>query len=140
MGWDDFTAGLKTLLPGGQEPNWDAAFSADTLREGTLLGTGIIIAPAFALGAAINDATGGDSPTYNVFRAARDSSGTSYSNTTQWLSGYSSSTPGAGKWRAPIVNDKLVDVADDALEGLGLPDLKTLALIAAAVGAVVLLK
>lgn len=110
--------------------------------------SGAIIAPFFALGAGINELTGGASSTYNVWTAANNSSGTTYSPTTQALSGYTGADPsqpippGGGTWGLPILNPAtpavIGNAVDVTLKEVGLPDLKTLALVAVGVGAVVL--
>ena len=118
--WSDFTSGLAAI---GKDPE-----RALLLVPATY--------PLFALGAAINEATGGESATYNAWTAAQPggSAGTTYSDTTQWLSGYSSPTPGGGDWRLPVLNDKLPDAVAD-LTGI---DLNKLLIAAALVGVAVL--
>ena len=97
--WGDFTHGLGYLH--------------DNPSAGLLLVPATY--PMFALGAAINNSTGGASSSYNAWNAAKPngSAGTAYSDTTQWLSGYSSPTPGAGHWRLPVFNDKLPEALDE---------------------------
>lgn len=85
--------------------------------EDPVLGvSGAIISPFFALGAGVNELTGGESPTYNVWSAARDSTGTVYSDTTQALSGYQGSTPGSGEWNIPVLNPATARVAGDIVD------------------------
>jgi hypothetical protein len=109
-------------------------------------------APLFALGAAINQASGGKTTTYSVWKAAAPggSAGTTYSSLTQSLSGYQGATPGSGEWRAPLLNpetpkfigttaakvlrDVAAPVADEASKALFGVKLTTLAWGAAAVG------
>lgn len=100
--------------------------------------TGTIIEPFFALGAGLNQLTGGSSPTYNVWSAAKDSSGTTYSPVTQALSGYQGTTPGGGDWSLPILNPATVHVVHDVVKEVTGFDPKTLILIAAGLGAAVL--
>lgn len=97
----------------------------------------------YALGGGINELTGGHTATYWAPAAARGAArGTTYSNTTQALSGYQGSTPGAGDWGLPIVNRATFRVAGDVLKAatedvLGI-DLKTLLLAGGVLAAVAL--
>lgn len=115
--------------------------------------TGLAVAPLtplYAIGAGLNELTGGESTTWSPVAAVQaGSQGTTYSPTIQALSGYSSPTPGAGDWSVPVLNPQTPQlvgswarsVVDNTLEGAGLPDLKQLglgaiALLAAAAWAI----
>lgn len=85
----------------------------------------------YALGGAINTATGGQTDTYSIWSAFNNgTSGQTYSPTTQALSGYTGTAPGepvkpnAGAWGLPVVNPAapyvVQDVADAALAPVGL--------------------
>jgi hypothetical protein len=97
----------------------------------------------YALGGGINTLTGGDTATYWAPAAVKDSTGTTYSNVTQALSGYQGDTPGSGSWGLPIVNPATAQVAWDvvnrALEPVAL-DAKKLLLIAGVVAAVAVMR
>ena len=73
-------------------------------------GTDYLTAPVaglYVLGAGINDLTGGDVATYNPFRANDPGGnvGTTYSRTTQWISGNNQDVPGGeGGWNIPLIN------------------------------------
>lgn len=121
--WSDFTSGLSYLR---ENPEAGLLFVPATY-------------PLFALGAGVNELTGGDSPTYNAWAAAQDSSGTIYSPTTQALSGYQGDTPSSGEWNLPLLNPQTPRVVGDILhsvsEGVLGFDVRTLlpvALLAAA--------
>lgn len=110
----------------------------------------------FAVGARVNQLTGGKTTTYNVWKAASGKApAPTYSLATQALSGYQGATPGAGTWAVPVANrattkgagevvktviedvaKPAADAASDALFGV---DLKTLAWVAAGTGAAVFL-
>lgn len=116
--------------------------------------TGLAVAPLtplYALGAGINELTGGSSTTWSPVAAVQGGvQGTTYSPTTQALSGYTDPTPndplvpGGGSWGIPLINPAtprvVGGIVESTLEGLGLPKLSTLAIAAAAIGVVLLSK
>lgn len=126
--WGDFTSGLGYL---GDNPEAGLLFVPVTY-------------PLFALGAGINELTGGDSPTYNAWTAAQPggSAGTTYSDVTQALSGYQGAGPGTGEWGVPILNPATPRVVGDALaavtEGVLGVDPKTILILAAVIAAATL--
>lgn len=105
----------------------------------------------FVLGGAVNQATGGKTTTYNASQAlgGRKPAPT-YSTTTQALSGYQGDRPGAGVWRAPVVNrssprvvgqvaktvveEVVAPVANAATEGLFGVSLRTVGIAAGVLG------
>ncbi|MFA5944611.1 MAG: hypothetical protein WC876_09115 [Candidatus Thermoplasmatota archaeon] len=113
------------------------------------------VAVPFALGAGVNQLTGGKTTTYNVWKAASGKApAPTYSVVTQAASGYQGATPGAGSWALPVVNrsttkgagqlvkvaiqDVVAPAADAASKGLFGMSLPALAWTAAG-GAAVLL-
>jgi|ERR1041385_4281441 hypothetical protein len=110
------------------------------------------LAPFYALGAGLNQLTGGKTTTYNIYKAASGKApAPTFSLATQALSGYSSATPKQGQYGIPLVNrgttklvgkvaattihDVVAPAADAAAKGLFGVSLKTVAWTAA--GAVV---
>lgn len=105
------------------------------------------VAGLFAVGAAANQLSGGKTTTYNVFRAINGRvNPPTFSVLTQSASGYQGATPKAGKWAAPVLNPATPkaaaqaikgttrvarDLTNAAADGLGLPHLGTIVLLAA---------
>lgn len=107
-------------------------------------GLGAATKGLYALGAALNAATGGKTQTYSATTAVKqgiDPKKQTYSTFTQAASGYQSATPGGGQWGLPVANKATVKLAaetakavgDAAAEGLFGVSLTTLALGAAGV-------
>ncbi|HUR61871.1 MAG TPA: hypothetical protein VM286_05845 [Candidatus Thermoplasmatota archaeon] len=81
----------------------------------------------YALGGALNAATGGKTKTYDAYDALHKGGaiGTRYSTTTQALSGYQGTTPGQGEWRLPVLNPATAklggEVTASVIDGFGGP-------------------
>lgn len=97
------------------------------------------LAVPYALGATLNQLTGGHTETWSVWSAINGAGGKNrFSNVTQATSGYDdpSGVPGEGRWGLPFLNPATPRVAADAvnatLKGFGLPNLTTILLLGGA--------
>lgn len=80
--------------------------------------SGAVLSPFYALGGYVNQATGGETPTYNPLVAAYSQTvqPPTYSDFTQAVSGYQGSGPDDGFWGIPILNPKTVEVAKEVVD------------------------
>lgn len=93
---------------------WNLTSRDAGLTSIVLGGTGAIISPFYALGAGINELTGGESPTYNVWAAPYvNPAEVEYSTFTQAASGYRGVNPNAGEWMLPVLNPALPRLAGE---------------------------
>lgn len=100
----------------------------------------------YALGAGLNELTGGNSTTWSPVAAVQGSKkiyadSVTFSGFTQGASGYQGTTPGSGSWQLPIVNETTTRYIINSVEDAAKPVVfSPLVIAAAAIAAVVFLK